>query len=388
MTEERQTPTKAQTPQSKHEENARTIRAHRESPHSSEPPPSGEPRLHPLTELIKTRLREFYREPAIVFWVFVFPLVMAVGLGAAFRSKPQPTPVIAVVSDGSENGARLADALLKSDRVEAKAFDAENAAEELARARVDLVVTIGESGAQYRFDPQKESGPVAKLVTNQALQMAAGRTDPVVTSDQAVTEPGSRYIDFLIPGLIGMNLMGSSMWGVGFNLVVARKRKLLRRYAVTPMRRTHFLLSYICSRGLFLALELILLVSFGVLIFGTKIQGSVPAFVLLAVLGAGAFASISLIIGARLENTETANGWMNFIQMPMYILSGAFFSYERFPEWLHAPIEVLPLTAVINALRAIYNEGAGLMNVLPEVAVLSAWALIGFFVALRTFRWQ
>ncbi len=388
MIEERQTPTNAQTPHSKREENAAIIRAHRESRHSSGPPPNEEPRLHPLTELIKTRLREFYREPAIVFWVFVFPLVMAVGLGAAFRSKPQPTPVIAVVSDGSENGARLADALIKSDRVEAKALDAANATEELARARVDLVVTIGENGAQYRFDPQKESGPVAKLITNQALQMAAGRTDPVATSDQAVTEPGSRYIDFLIPGLIGMNLMGSSMWGVGFNLVVARKRKLLRRYAVTPMRRTHFLLSYIFSRGLFLALELTLLVSFGVLIFGTKIQGSVPAFILLAILGAGAFASISLIIGARLENTETANGWMNFIQMPMYILSGAFFSYERFPEWLHAPIEALPLTAVINALRAIYNEGAGFMNVLPEVAVLSAWALIGFFVALRTFRWQ
>lgn len=385
---DRQTPTNAQTPSSKREENAAIIRAHRESRHSSDAPLEDEPRLHPLRELIKARLREFYREPAIVFWVFVFPMVMAVGLGAAFRSQPQATPLIAVVSDGSADAAKLADALIKSDRVKAKKFAPEAANEELARARVDLVVTINESGAQYRFDPKKESGPVAKLITNHALQAAAGRTDPVATSDQAVTEPGSRYIDFLIPGLIGMNLMGSSMWGVGFNLVVARKRKLLRRYAVTPMRRTHFLLSYLCSRTLFLALELILLVSFGVLIFGTTIQGSVPAFITLAVLGAGSFASISLIIGARLENTETANGWMNFIQMPMFILSGAFFSYERFPEWLHAPIELLPLTAVINALRAIYNEGAGFMNVLPEVGVLSAWALVGFFFALRTFRWQ
>lgn len=380
---DRVTPTEAQTPASKRIENAEIIRAHRESL-SGAP----QPRLNPLWELVKARLREFYREPAIVFWVFVFPLAMAIGLGAAFRSQPQPVPLVAVVTNGAGQSKSLASALTTSDALDAKSYSAPQAQEELARGRVDLLVTLTESGARYRFDPKKESGPVAKLITNNVLQAAAGRSDPVASSEEAVTEVGSRYIDFLIPGLIGMNLMGSSMWGVGFNLVVARKRKLLRRYAVTPMRRAHFLLSYLFSRGLFLSLELGLLVGFGALMFGTKIQGNPLAFVAMAVLGAGSFASISLIIGARLENTETANGWMNFVQMPMYVLSGAFFSYERFPEWMHAPIELLPLTAVNNALRAVYNQGAGFADVIPEATVLLAWGLVGFFVALRSFRWQ
>lgn len=380
---DRITPTESQTPESKRVENAKIIRAHRASQTGAQ-----EEHLNPLLELVKARLREFYREPAIVFWVFVFPLAMAIGLGAAFRAKPQPVPLVAVVTSQTSESAKLASALEASESLAAQVYTAPQAQEELARGRVDLVVTLDEAGARYRFDPKKESGPVAKLITDNVLQAAAGRSDPVATAEETVTEPGSRYIDFLIPGLIGMNLMGSSMWGVGFNLVVARKRKLLRRYAVTPMRRAHFLLSYLYSRGLFLFLELGMLVGFGALMFGTKIQGNPLTFVAMAVLGAGSFASISLIIGARLENTETANGWMNFVQMPMYVLSGAFFSYERFPEWMHAPIELLPLTAVNNALRAVYNQGAGFADIIPEASVLLAWGLVGFFVALRSFRWQ
>jgi ABC-2 type transport system permease protein len=345
-------------------------------------------RLIPLVELVKARLREFYREPAVVFWVFVFPLLMAVGLGAAFRSQDQPVPVVGVVKAEGLNQSPLVDALVKSTKLKAKVLDAEEARVQLARTKLDLVVTVKSDAVDFRFDPKKESGPVARMIADDVLQEAAGRTDPIATDDTAITDKGSRYIDFLIPGLIGLNLMGSSMWGVGFNLVVARKRKLLRRYAVTPMRRLHFLLSYFFSRSLFLVFELGLLVTFGLVMFGTKVQGDGASLLAVAVLGAAAFAGISLMIGARLDNTETANGWMNFVQLPMYVLGGTFFSYERFPEWLHKPLELLPLTALVNALRSIYNEGASLVNVLPEVAVLSCWCLLGFTVALKTFRWQ
>jgi ABC-type multidrug transport system permease subunit len=178
------------------------------------------------------------------------------------------------------------------------------------------------------------------------------------------------------------------MWGVGYNLVVARKRRLLRRYAVTPMRRGHFLLSYFFSRILFLGLELGVLLGFGTLVFGTVMRGSYGTIGLVAFLGAAAFAAVSLVIGARVENTDVANGWINFVQLPMWVLSGAFFSYERFPEWLHAPIRFLPLTALVDSLRTVSNAGATLVDCLPQIAVMSVWCAAGFFVALRTFRWQ
>jgi ABC-2 type transport system permease protein len=343
----------------------------------------------PLLELIKARLREFYREPAIVFWVFGFPLLMAMGLGAAFRSKPPVTPKVAlVVVDEAGPSAARAQSLLSSKALQAQQLSPHLAKQKLARSQVDLIVTLDPKGATYTFDPKKETSPHARLLVDRELQTAAGRIDPVPTQDLTVTEPGSRYIDFLIPGLIGMNLMGSSMWGVGYNLVVARKRKLLRRYAVTPMKRTHFLLSYFISRSLFLSLELTLLVSFGVLVFGTVISGDILAFVFAAVLGAAAFAGISLIIGGRIDNTETANGWMNAVQLPMYVLSGTFFPYQHFPNWMHPFMELLPLTALNNALRAVYNEGASVMGILPQALVLLVWGAVGFTIAVRSFRWQ
>jgi ABC-2 type transport system permease protein len=170
--------------------------------------------------------------------------------------------------------------------------------------------------------------------------------------------------------------------------VLARKRKLLRRYAVTPMRRSHFLLSYFFSRSMFLVMELAVLITFGKLIFGTQVQGSFPALIVASVLGAAAFAAIGFLIGARLSSTEVAGGWMNFVQLPMWLLSGSFFSYERFPEWLQLPIKLLPLTAANDSLRRIYNEGGTLSSIGFELAVLTAWSIIGFAVALRVFRWQ
>jgi ABC-type multidrug transport system permease subunit len=258
----------------------------------------------------------------------------------------------------------------------------------LVAGKVDLVVEWSGGKPELRFDPTYERGPVARLVATDVIQGAAGRRDPLTIVDKKTTEPGSRYIDFLLPGLIGMNLMGSSMWGVGYNLVLARKRRLLRRYAVTPMRRGHFLLAYFFSRVLFLGIELVVLLGFGRLVFGTVVRGSYATLGLVAFLGAAAFAAVSLIVGARVENTDVANGWMNFVQLPMWVLSGAFFSYERFPEWLHAPIRLLPLTALVDALRSVSNAGATLAEIASPVAVMGAWCAMGFFIALRTFRWQ
>jgi ABC-type multidrug transport system permease subunit len=313
---------------------------------------------------------------------------MAVGLGVAFRNRPPDVPRVAIVTDDAREVPLGARALAKSERLSVQSLAAESARRALAAGKVDLVVEWKGSEPVFRFDPTYERAAAARLVASNVLQVAAGRRDPLTIAEQGSTEPGSRYIDFLLPGLIGLNLMGSSMWGVGYNFVLARKRRLLRRYAVTPMRRSHFLLSYFFSRIFFLGFELVVLLGFGALVFGTVMRGSYATVGLTAFMGAAAFAAISLVIGARVEHTDVANGWINFVQLPMWVLSGTFFSYERFPQWLHAPIRALPLTAVVDALRAVSNAGASLLDIAPQILVLGAWCVLGFVVALKTFRWQ
>jgi len=349
--------------------------------------PASSERHHPLLELTKARLREFFREPGMIFWVFGFPIVMAVGLGLAFRSQPPEKPAVAVLApDGAASPA--ARALLASSVLAAVSTSEEDALRGLARTRYALVVDLRGGEPVYRYDAVSSSARLARALSDAELQRAAGRQDVLSPRDEPQTLPGTRYIDFLLPGLIGLNIMGSSVWGVGYSLVVARKRKLLRRFAVTAMRRSHYLLSYFFSRLVFLGLELGVLVAFGALAFGTVIQGSILGLLLGALLGAAAFAGLGLLIGARVDNTEVATGWMNFIQLPMWVLSGAYFTNERFPEWMQPFIQALPLTALVDALRLTYNDGATFGRILPELAILSAWALFGFVVSVRTFRWQ
>jgi ABC-2 type transport system permease protein len=347
-------------------------------------PPADPPRSA-LLELTLMRLREFLREKEMLFWVFAFPILMAFGLGYAFRSHPVEPPRVAVVAAEDSGVARM---LLSSPKVRSKKEDLTTARRQLTVSQVDLVVRLDQPHPVYLYDQTQEKGPLARLVVDDLIQRHWGRTDPVTTTEQFQTEPGSRYIDFLVPGLIALNLMSTSMWGVGYNLVLARKRRLLRRFAVTPMHRSQFLLSYFLSRSVFLVLEVSALVLFGMLVFGTVVRGNIVTLAVVAFAGAAAFAGISLLIGARVENTESANGWMNLVQLPMWVLSGCFFSYQRFPEWLHTPIRLLPLTALANGLRAVFNEGRGLADLWFELLVLLVWGASGYLVALRTFRWQ
>lgn len=344
-------------------------------------------RYSPLVELTMSRVREILREPGFVFWIFGFPVVMAIGLGLAFREREPDKPTVAVV-DGAP---WLADALVDSDRVDAEVVDADDAAWRLRTAKVEIVVQAEPGSARevsYRYDPSRLEARLARAEVDHVLQADAGRIDIVTATDDTVSEKGSRYVDFLLPGLLGLNLMGSSMWGIGYTIVLARKRKLLRRFAATTMRRSHFLLGYLGSRLVFLVLELIGLVGLGFWAFGVDIQGSALALAAVSVFGAASFASIGLLIAARVQSVEAANGWMNFIMMPMWLLSGTFFSASKFPDVMQPFLTLLPLTAVNDALRAIVNEAASLWSLGPELAVLAFWAVVPFGLALRWFRWQ
>ena len=342
----------------------------------------------PLVELTRARVLEFVREPEAVFWVFIFPVLLAVALGIAFRTQPAPRVRVAVVDSAGATTivARLADAADLEIRLLAEA----EAAEALRKARVDVVVAAGAAptAVEYRFDPSRAEGRAARLAVDDALQRAAGRADPVATGERPVTEVGARYIDFLIPGLVGLNLMGSGMWGIGFSVVSARVRKLLKRYAATPMRRGHYLLSFGLSRLIFLVLEVAAIVGFGWLVFGVAVRGSLVVLAVVVLIGATSFAGLGLVVAARPRTIEAVSGWMNLVQLPMWLLSGSFFSYERFPEAVRPAIRVLPLTALNDALRAVINDGAPLQASWLELVVLAAWGAVSFVVALRTFRWQ
>jgi len=350
-------------------------------------------RPHPLAELTRARILEFLREPEAVFWVFVFPVLLALALGIAFRSS-RPAKLQVAVVDGP-GAAWVSESVDRTATAIAHRLPEGEALEALRAGRVDLVVEVsGEpSSAQvpritFRFDPTRPEARTARLAVSEALRRSRGLPDIGEVLEEPVTTPGSRYIDFLIPGLVGLNLMGSGMWGIGFSVVVARTRRLLKRFAATPMRRSHYLLSFAYSRLLFLFAEVAAVIGFGWIAFDVKVVGSLFDLTVVSIAGAVCFAGIGLLVAARPRTIEGVSGWMNLVMLPMWLLSGTFFSYERFPDVTHAAIRALPLTALNDALRAVINQGTGLAASWTQLLVILAWGVASFLFALRIFRWQ
>jgi len=339
----------------------------------------------PLYELTVARTKEFLRQGEALFWVFVFPLLLALALGFAFREKQPDRIPIGVVE--SPDAARLMKALAASPVLVARLYPEENAKEALRTGKISLLIEA-RSPIVYRFDPTRPDSRVARLEADDALQRAAGRRSAFESREEQVTERGSRYIDFLLPGLLGMNLMGTGMWGIGFSIVTARQQKLLKRLIATPMRKSDYLLAQMFSRLLFLVFEVVTLVVFGWLVFGVGVRGSLLTFSLTSLLGAIAFSGIGLLVAARPETLEGVSGLMNLVMVPMWLFSGVFFSAQRFPDWAQPYIKALPLTALNDALRSVMIEGSAITAILGELAILTVWAIVSFAVALRIFRWK
>lgn len=351
-----------------------------------------------LQELYLTRLREFYRQPARMFWVYGFPTILAIGLGVAFKSRgPQVVHVVVVDSPAA---SRVVTALRGGDAREGSAsrpgvrielLDHDQAFHRLKTGKTPLVVEPETSGAVvYHYDQTRPEGIAARAAVDDALQRASGRQDVVTTRDDVVTEHGSRYIDFLIPGLIGLNAMGGGLWGVGFSLVNFRIAKLLKRFMATPMPREHFLMAILLARLTFLVPDAGVLLVMGVWVFGMPIRGSLLLVALVLLVGALAFAGIGLLIASRAKTTETVSGLMNLVMLPMWLLSGVFFSSDHFPASLQPFIQALPLTQLVNGLRLVLLEGAGPGNalILRALVILAVWAVATFYLALRLFRWS
>src|ERR1700694_2664486 len=345
--------------------------------------------------LLWATIIELKREPEVVFWVFIFPLLLAAGLGIAFRNKPADnTSVVVIAGDGAQKTLAILDNRDKNSpghsTIRATVLDRDTALKAFHVGRYDLAIESNPDGSYtYYYDPGRPESVLSRAEIDAALQSAAGRKDVVTTSSQSSSEPGSRYIDFLIPGLLGMNLMNSGMWGVGFALVEMRQRKLLKRFVATPMRRSDFLLALTSSRLLLMVIEVALLLGFGVLVFHMRLQGwrAILSVLLLASLGAVTFAGVGLLTACRAQKIESVSGLINLVMMPMWIFSRVFFSYQKFPAMAHPFIKALPPTALNDALRATIIEGATLGSQSGRLLVLAVWGGVSFVLALRWFRW-
>jgi ABC-type polysaccharide/polyol phosphate export permease len=335
----------------------------------------------PLVQLTLVRFREFWREPEAVFWVFIFPIMLTTGLGIAFRNRPPE-----VLKIGAET-AELAAILRNEKGLQVETLDRSTGEQWLRTGRIVLFAARGPQGMAYRFDDTNPDSRTARLLSDRALRVAAGDSDPKVALD-LVREPGSRYVDFVVPGLLGMNLMGNGIWGLGFTIVDARRKKLLKRLIASPMRRWEYLLSFLLSRLLHLVLEVFVLVGFAILIFGVPLRGSLWQLAFLCLLAALAFSAVGLLIASRARTLEAVSGLMNFAMVPMWVLSGVFFSPDRFPASVQPLIRALPLTAVIDALRANILQGERIGAMTWQLPVIVTWLVGSFVLALKLFRWK
>lgn len=339
-----------------------------------------------MYELTLTRALEFIRVPEAMFWVFVFPVALALALGFAFREKgPDRIPVGVLEGPGA---AELVRALEESPSLAPRVLSREEAETALRRGRITLVVEQEGDRVTYRFDPSRPESRSVRLDVDDAVQRRAGRRDPVPVSERHIRERGSRYIDFLIPGLLGMNLMGTGMWSVGFSIATARMQNLLKRLVATPMRKGEYLAAQMLSRLIFLVPEVVLLILFAWLMFGVQVRGSVLLLSVVCLLGAFTFSGFGLLVASRAQTIEGVSGLMNLVMVPMWIGSGIFFSAERFPDFAQPFVQALPLTALNDALRSVMNEAATVREIAPEMLNMTIWGVASFLVALRIFRWR
>ncbi len=343
---------------------------------------------NPLLQLVTVRFKEYTREPEALFWSFGFPILLAIGLGIAFRSKPPDVVHVAVAGETAQSAAIVAslrrDSLLA---VEPMALDSARLA--LRSGRVAVVVEpVADRSIAYEYDDTRPDARTARLIVDDDIQRGAGRTDLLSASERHVREAGSRYIDFVVPGLLGMTIMGGGIWGLGFSIVDQRRRNLLKRLVATPMSRAQYLASYLISRLVLLAVEGIVLLGASLLLFGVPLRGGLGPVAVIVVVAAMAFGGLGLLIAARPSTIEGVSGLMNLTMLPMWVLSGVFFSSENFPRVIQPFIKALPLTATNDALRASMLRGVPLHALWPEFGVLLAWMIVCFTIALRIFRWR
>jgi ABC-2 type transport system permease protein len=364
-----------------------------------------------MWQLTIAHFREIIREPGVLFWGIIFPILMSLGLGVAFTTNADTVRKVAVIeSQGlssidsiiSKDGI-ISDSInkdegasytltLKNDKLGNSVFHFYKMSENeamlaLKRGMVNVLLDQPDKEIRFRFDPRNPDAQLtylklAKVFKNSA-QFHLENTGNIVP----LTLTGTRYIDFLIPGLLAMGIMMSTMWGLSYGMIEKRSKKLLRRMVATPMKKSYFLISLITVRVAMNLVEALLLALFAWLVFHITIQGSIVALILVFIASNIAFAGLAVLISCRTAKTEIGNGLINVVVMPMMLLSGIFFSYHNFPDKLIPVLQKLPLTLVADAMRSIFIEGAGISQIIVPTLVLTIGGIITFIVGLKFFRW-
>ncbi|MDR3194026.1 MAG: ABC transporter permease [Tannerella sp.] len=362
---------------------------------------------HQLYQLTWTQFLETVREPEVLFWGMLFPVLISIGLGLAFTQTSESVHQVMTVEENSPGADSLfqrygvpsvyhghdaltwkvTDETLGNTEFHFVRSDWPAAIIALKRGEADVIVVRSPEGLRYHFDPHNSQAQLVYMKLSALIKSPASMSNPETAFVKPLTLKGVRYIDFLIPGLITFGMMGSIMWGVSYGIIERRSQKLLRRMVATPMKKSHFLVAMMMVRILMNLVEAAIIFFFAWLIFDIRIQGNVSALLVLFLAGNVAFTGLAILVSSRTAKTEVGTGWINAVQMPMTLLSGIFFSYHNFPEWSLGVIRLLPLTAVTDGIRSIFNEGAGWMDVLVPTVSLSAFGLICFAVGMKQFKW-
>jgi ABC-2 type transport system permease protein len=339
-----------------------------------------------LIQLILVHFKSFFREPAILFWAVFFPIIMAWVLGIAFSKKSESLRTVYVTGESVIPEKIRGEKVLGNEtgnvyRIKFQKASEEEAIRAVKRGLITLFVEVKDDSIIYHFDPLNSDAQLTHLI----LERSIADVTTNKTSIDPLQATGTRYIDFLIPGMIALGIMNACIWGIGWSLIESRMKKLLRRMVATPLKKTVFFTSHMITRIILGAFETFLLILFSYLYFGTRITGSISAFIVVFLAGIFAFAGIAILMASRTSKTEVANGLVNAVTLPMMILSGIFFNYHNFPDWAIPVIQALPLTLVADSIRSIFIEGAGLIDVLRHVIILCAIGLVTFAAGLRAF---
>ena len=338
--------------------------------------------LSSLFQLTMVRFRLFLREPEAIFWIFIFPILLAVGLGIAFRNRPADVLQVGATT------AQLTQALAADKGLTAVTVDEAAGTHQLATGQILLLAIQRPDGVAYKYDDTNPDARTARLLADRAVQTAAWLHDAVKADNELVHETGARYIDFVVPGLLRMNLMGSAMWGLGFSIVDDRRKKLLKRMVASPMPKWQYLAAFLLSRMVMLLIEVAVFLTFTRVVFGVPFRGSLVELGILCLMTSLAFSALGLLVASRAKTTEAVSGLMNLVMLPMWILSGIFFSASRFPAVIQPVVRALPLTAAIDAIRGNMLQGMSLSHEMAPVSILLAWVVVPFAVSVWIFRWR
>lgn len=340
-----------------------------------------------LVEMTKCRWREFKREPSAFAFVLIFPVFFMIVLGMAFNSE-RPVPKLVGLTTQFSAGESTYQALKNNADIRLEIASKELLSKSMIKGKVSLIISKDSSGrTEFTFDRNSPEGELTSLYVNQLIQKSAGQEPLVKTTTTLIQTPGSRYVDFLIPGLLAFSIMSTSMFGTGMVLVVNRRENLLKRYLTTPMRPFEYILSHVIGRQFIMLIEFAIIMTCGYLIFGFQPQGSFTTYLAVAVLGTFVFTVLSMLIGAKTNNAGAYNGISNLIMLPMAFLCGVWYSKYLFPSWLVSVSELLPLSPLIDGLRAVALEGAGIMDILPKIGLLVGYGVVFSILSKKAFRW-